>query len=126
MDPIDYPTVTIGERTLVVRYSFAAQILLVRGGLDPLQLGKLLANTEPRHKEYWIRVFAACVAENYLDLSRPEECTFRNAPTADYWMSQLDLMDVAEVIHAVGVSMGKVVEALKMKRERKPPIQIAS
>ncbi len=126
MFPIDYPTVEVGGRTLVVRYSMAAQVLLVRGGIDPLQLNKLLDKAEPRRVEYLVRLFAACVAENYLDPARPETCSFTHAPTADYWLSQLDLVDVVAIDAAIGESMGKAREALKLKRVPAPPIPIAS
>lgn len=110
----------------MVRYSLAAQVLLVRGGIDPMNLHLLLDKTEPRRVEYLVRIFAACVAENYLDPARPEACSFLHAPTADWWFSQLDQEDVKVIDIAVGESMGKAREALKQKRASAPPIQIAS
>lgn len=126
MNAIDYPTITIGERTLTVRYSLAAQVLLLRGGIDPADLNKLLDKEEPRRVEYLIRLFAACVAENFLDPARPNEFALSNAPTADYWISQVDFIDVQAIDKAIGESMGKSREALKLKRAPAPPIQIAS
>lgn len=121
MHPIDYPSITLGGRAYVVRYSLAAQIILVRSGIDPMTLGTLLAKDEPRHVEYLIRLFAACVAENFIDHTRPYECDLRGAWTADYWMSVIQLSDIPAIDKVCGVSMGKATEALKNRATDPPP-----
>lgn len=124
MDAFDYPTITLGDRTLVVRFSLAAQILMIRRGIDPANLATLLAISDPLRTDRLLQVFAACVAENFLDPSAPTEYKLDGAPTSDYWASQCDLVDLRDIDIAIGESMGKVREALNKKRARVLPIPI--
>ena len=120
MYPVDYPSITLGGRTFVVRYSLAAQIILVRSGIDPQQLRFLLNKDEPRRVENLIKLFAACVAENFIDQTKPHECDLRAAWTADFWMTQVQVSDISAIDKVLGESMGKVTEALK-NRATEPP-----
>ncbi len=125
MYAIDYPTIQMGDRALVVRFSFAAQILLRRRyGLDPGELGPALANTNPDKVENLIKLFASMVAENFVDVGAPQQVTLNTTPTADYWLTQIDHGNLKEVDAVVAEAMGKVREAAK--RAATPPIAIAS
>ena len=122
MYPVDYPSITLGGRTFVVRYSLAAQIILVRSGIDPQQLRFLLNKDEPRRVENLIKLFAACVAENFIDQTKPHECDLHSAWTADFWMTQVQLSDISAIDKVLGESMGKATEALTKRATEPPPL----
>ena len=112
MIAIDYPTITVGERTLVVRYSLAAQVLMGRRGIDICKLGEMLAPTNPSGPSNMLQVFAACVAENFTGDS-PETFSLDRTPTADYWATQLSHLQFREVDRVLGEAMGKAMEELR-------------
>ena len=121
----DYPTIELGGRTLVVRFSFAAQILLKRRyGIDPSKLKEALEPTNPDHGENLIKLFASMVAENFVDVDKPEAVVLTNTPTSDYWLTQVDHETIKAIDEVVSVSMGKAREAAK--RAATSPIPIAS
>ncbi len=120
MYAIEYPTIALLGETLTVRYSFAAEVVLSRNGIEPKTLPQLLDANEPRRKEYMVRLFAACVAENYIDQTKPWECDLSKSPSADYWISRLSREDIAEVGRVVTAAMGKVAESLKLTRAATP------
>jgi hypothetical protein len=129
---IDYPTFVFGDRTLIVRYTLAAQVLMRRRGVEP---GRLFAATAPRlHPgdvpctakgpcsvpgcrpnpdavQNAFVVFSACVAENYVDQSRPERVNLDTVPSADYWATQLDVEDFERALKAIGQALSKMSEA---------------
>lgn len=135
MEDILFPTINVGGRELVVKFSIAAQLLMSRRGLnifdlagelalkipDPSAPGKFLAN--PRYADNIISVFAATVAENFIDTTNPDKVDLSKAPTADYWATQLHPLQFLEVQAAVIESMGKVAGARKPKLQAVPPMQ---
>jgi hypothetical protein len=125
MDAINYPTITIGDKTLVVRFSLAAQVLLGRRGIDIRQLSALLDKENPQGAENLVKIFAACVAENFIDQSNPATCSLGAAPSADYWAMQLGgrLQDAA---NSIVEAMGKAAEALQKGLAVVPPARAAS
>ena len=121
---IEYPTITVGERTLVVRYSIAAQVIMKRRGCDPKLLKELLDPANPAARDNLLVVFSAMVAENFLD-AKPEAFSFDGAPTAEYWMAQIEPQQIFEVDRVIAESMGKVSEALKATAPP-PRLKVAS
>ena len=132
MTGIEYPTITVGDhRDMVVRFSFAAQLLMQRRGLDP---ARVYALTSPKIRQAdgtdapnpdFVRniytVFASMVAENFIDLSKPHRVDLDNAPTPDYWACQID--DIGAASHAIWSAVGKVLEGLRRKLEVAPPVE---
>jgi hypothetical protein len=120
---IDYPTIEVGGRQLTVRYTLAAQILMVRRGMDPSQLGVLLGPGLKR-AENLVQLFACMVAENFI----PDGMQFSldGAPSADYWATQIEPGQLGEIDRVCAVAMGKVTEALRSKLAVVPPVEQAS
>jgi len=116
MTGIDYPTITIGERTLVVRFSLYAQYLLSQQGVD---LRKPLSSRDPGYLAYRLAIFAAAVAQNY---------PAGKAPTAEQWALDLDgsLDRWADIEKAIGEAMGKASEELRAGLAAVPLQQTAS
>jgi hypothetical protein len=131
MTGIKYPTITVGEhKDLTVRFSLAAQFLLRRRGIEPVQLGEALAPTLPPHTktappnlkcvENYVILFSCMVAENFLDKSC-QTLELESVPTADYWATQI--VDFAEVETAVTEALKKAAEERRKKLAAVPPVQ---
>jgi hypothetical protein len=126
MTGIDYPTITVGaHENLVVRFSLAAQLLMRRRGIDPVNIFALCA---PRLQDgsanldavrNVLTIFAACVAENFLDLSKPHRVDLDTAPTADYWATQVE--DFAAIEAVIGAALGKAAEERRKRLAVVPP-----
>ena len=125
MSAIEYPTISVGAHEhLVVRLSLAAQLLMRRRGLDPARIGELMQpkigdKPNPDAVGNVVAVFACMVAENFVDRSNPHLCDLGNAPTADYWATQID--DFSAVERAVWTAVGKAVEERRKKLAVVPP-----
>lgn len=102
MNGVDYPTVTVDGQELTVRFSFLAQYLLSRAGVD---LRKPIAATDPGYLVSRVAIFAAAVAENF---PTPAE-----APTAEQWAARIALSDWLHIERAMGIAMGKAAEELR-------------
>jgi hypothetical protein len=139
MTGIEYPTVTVDGRVLVVRPSNAAFVLMRRRGLDPgnahisLRANKVRNEAgavldDPHGSPLWVNntyiYFSCCVAENYVDLSKPHRVDLDAAPTADYWA--LMMPDYNEVSRLCGAAMGKFAEEQRTKLAVVPPTAAAS
>jgi hypothetical protein len=98
--PIDFPTVTIGERTYTLKYSLLAKYYLSRQGVSELDLLGVLAEFERAalakiaagERKFvvpakWlaavIDAWAACVSHMYVG-------TAEQAPTSDQWAAMLE------------------------------------
>jgi hypothetical protein len=79
---IDWPTLVLGEQTLVVRWTFYAQWLLSKRRVDVRSLGVFLATKEPAMVDTMVECFAASVAENFSTRNLP-------VPTADHWAVEI-------------------------------------
>lgn len=115
--PVVYPSVTIGAETLTVKYSLLAQFKMSQAGLDIREMLLALGpqSNDPRRYAFICEMFAACVAENYVD--RGEK-----PPTAEQWnlkiSRQVDADKLSDALRAIG---GAVIEAiLKQQPESKP------
>lgn len=141
MEDILFPTISVGGKDRVVRFSIAAQLLMSRRGLDifnlPGELARKIDATtgapiidltnfagdstpNPRYAQNIISVFSACVAENFIDTSNPDKVDLSKAPTADYWATQLHPLQFEEVEAKVIEALGKVAAA------RKPRLQVVA
>ncbi len=138
MNAVQFPSITIGDRALVVRYSIASQVLMKRRGIDPRHLlryispfnviegvdaktgapidtiemvdGKPVLNQQNNVVENIMTIFSCMVAENCLDQSNPDKLDLNQAPSADYWTSKLHPLQFPDVEAVVGEAMGKVTE----------------
>jgi hypothetical protein len=139
MTGIEYPTITVEGRVLVVRPSNAAFVLMRRRGIDPGSAHSALRPNKIRNEAgsvsddshgdpLWVNntyvYFSCCVAENYIDLSKPDRVNLDYAPSADYWA--LTLPDYNEVSRLCWAAMGKFSEEQRMKLAVVPPIAAAS
>jgi hypothetical protein len=113
MAAIEWPTVTVGDKTLIVRYSLAAQVLMQRRGVDPLRLAELTTSTpakpNPTAAANVMIVFSACVAENFLDFTEPAKLDLNTAPSADYWSTQLAPGQFDEIQTAMADALRKAL-----------------
>jgi hypothetical protein len=114
MTGIDYPTVTVGGKTLTVRFSFLAQYLLSLKGVN---LSKPLEVTNPAYLATRLEIFTAAVTDNY-----PEG----QAPTAREWASRIELTDWAPIEVALNQAVGKASEELRKGLAVVPPATAAS
>ena len=119
---IQYPTITVGtHENLIVRFSIAAQVLMIRWGINPNDLNSHLRRGDEPHPEgvpNLIKMFAAMVAENFLGTGPAESFSLDKAPTPDYWACHVSPLDFAAVNTVVLESVGKVAEA---RRAASPP-----
>lgn len=141
MIAIEYPTVEVDGRKLVIRPSQAAFVLMRRRGIDPGQEhvltrpNRVFDPQEPAKvicissgNPNWVNntyiCFSCCVAENYIDMSQPHRVNLDMAPTADYWA--LKLPDYREVHGLYREAMGKFAEEQRTKLAAVPPMEAAS
>jgi len=105
---VDWPVVVIGQRSLVVRWTFYAQWLLSKRRVNIKELGPLLSSTDVPLVDVLVELFAACVAENWTKSKL-------DAPSADYWAAMISdhggLPKWTECIKAVFDAMGKAPAA---------------
>lgn len=128
MNEVEFPTITVGDRALVVRFSIATQVLLNRYGLDPRKLTEALSPANPKATENMMIFFSCCVAENYIDTSNPDKCELAGFPSPAYWTMNIHPLQYDEVVRVVGDAAGKVTEARRAMLAAVPPqpISIAS
>jgi hypothetical protein len=104
---IDWPTIQLGDQTLVVRWTFFAQWLLSKRKVDVRQLKSLVVLKDPSLVDTLVECFAAAVSENFTSKSLP-------APDAEYWAYAISQASTAnpdiwsEVNRAIWVAVGKV------------------
>lgn len=111
MTGIDYPTITVGDKTLTVKFSLYTQYLLSRAGID---LRAPIAPGDPKYLSHRLEVFAAAVADNY----KPGE-----APAAEAWARTIGLDQWGDLERAIGTAMGKAAEELRKGLAVVPPAQ---
>ena len=107
---VDWPVATVGDQTLVVRWTFYAQWLLSKRKVDVRQLGTLMQAKDPSLVDVMVECFAAAVAENF---------TVRGleAPTAERWALMISQASAAnpaiwnEVNQAIWQAVGKALPA---------------
>lgn len=113
MNEVEFPTITVGDRALTVRFSICTQVLLNRYGLDPRKLTEALAPNNPQATENMMIFFCCCVAENYIDTSNPDKCELVGYPSPAYWTMNIHPLQYDEIVRAVSDAAGKVTEARK-------------
>ena len=140
MTGIEYPTISVAtHQNLVVRFSLAAELLMIRRGLDPDKIPQLISPIlrgpsgsdgsatiapNPKWAVNMVAAFACMVAENFVDRSQPHRVDFSTAPTADYWATQID--DLAAVSKVVIAALGKAAEERRKKLAVVPPAPVAA
>lgn len=140
MTGIEYPTITVGTHcNLTVRLSLAAELLMIRRGLDPTFLVRQISPTiqgpasqdgtatlipNPGWAQNMVTAFSCMIAENFMDKSQPHLCDMSKVPTADYWATQID--DLAAVSRAVTDGVGKAVQERRNKLAAVPAMEAAS
>ena len=139
MTGIEYPTITVGaHENLVVRMSLAAELLMIRRGLDP---GILIRQVSPMSQgppkedktvdlipnpnwaQNMVTAFSCMVGENFLD-PQSTRIDLNAVPTADYWATQID--DLTDVSKAVIASVGKAMQERRKKLAAVPATAAAS
>ena len=138
MTGIEYPTITVGKHeNLMVRWTLAAQLLCQRRGIDPMRIGAAISTmvtrdqdgavtgvSNPDAVQNIIVVFSAMVGENFLDLTNPRGVDLEDAPTADYWATQIE--NFGEITKVIIASMGKAAEDRRKKLALVPQEQAAA
>lgn len=146
MNDIQFPSITVGGRSLTVRYSIAAQVLMRRRGIDPRHLvrdlsvfklvpndrgddilelvdGKPVVDPSKDATENLLTAFSCMVAENSIDQANADKFDLNSAPRGDYWATQLDPLQMSEVDSVIWAAVGKVMEARrKLQLVAVPPV----
>lgn len=135
MTGIEYPTITVGEHTLTVRMSLAAQVLMRRRGLDPFNIARLtfpylvtpagIPTTErnPDAERNVLIVFGCMVAENFIDPKNPR-VDLDVAPSTDYWTIRIE--ELAPIEKVIAEALGKAAEQRQARLAVVAPTQAAS
>lgn len=142
MTGIDHPTVTVGGHILTVKFSFAAQMLMRRRGLDMRQLPTMISprihadgrpclnpkcleehTPNPCAEDNIVRVFACMVCHEFIKLDAPAMTSLDAAPTADYWAAVVERDDFERMEVAVWNALGKALEARRARLQAVPPPQ---
>jgi hypothetical protein len=121
MTGIEYPSITIDGKPLVVRFSFAAQNLMARRGLDPLNLNESVGPGKRMSGVNWLKIFSCMVAENFFDRSSIS-INLDDAPSVDYWALRIDSLE--EICKVCNEAIAKRAEAQKLALV--PPTEKAS
>jgi hypothetical protein len=106
--PIEYPTVTIGGRTYVVKFSQFAEYLVSKWGYRLSDLVQIIvpgSGDNPRNLSFIVQLFAACVAHNFSKFTPPQEPL-----TPEQWMEAFPEDDPdlwANIGKAVGLALVK-------------------
>lgn len=105
---IDWPVITVGDETLIVRWSFYTQFLLSKRKVDVKNLGVALQTRSAEFLSIAVECFAAAVAENYTTKGQ-------EPPTADQWAIVLseDAALRAEAFKATWGAVAKVMPVAK-------------
>ena len=111
---IDYPVYEIDGKKLVVRQSFAAQILMQRRGIDPGNLNDFVGPGKPQSAENWVKIFGCMVAENFTDPTRPD-VDLNTAPSTDYWLMRIDPYEMGAITDVCNSAFLKAAEARRTK-----------
>jgi hypothetical protein len=96
--PLEPPTITIGGRTLTLKFSLLSDYVLDKRGIDTAQIVPTLKSGKPGRSSLIIELFAACVAHNYIEAGEP-------VPTPEQWCLKVP----PEMIRELGK---KLIEAL--------------
>jgi hypothetical protein len=135
MTGIDYPTVTIGGRSLIVKFSLAAQMLMRRRKVPSAIAPRLHADgagcvdpkCEQAHtlnldaEDNIMRVFSCMVAHEFVNLDAPALTSLDAAPSADYWASIAETEDFAAIEVSIWTALGKALEARRSRLQAVPP-----
>lgn len=141
MTGIDYPTVTIGGRTLTVKFSFAAQRLMQRRGIDVQHWPSSICprkhadgvgcadmacskehSDNPAAEDNLMKVFACLVVHEFVDLSSPTLVSLDEAPSGDYWAAMVDSQsDLQAIATGVWLALGKALGVKPTKLQAVPP-----
>lgn len=120
MTGIEYPTITIGDRTLVVRFSLASQYVMSRRGIDARKFSSLLSLDNPGAVGAMFDIFACAVAENFVDPKATPETFSVTPPTADYWAFTVPPEQWKEVCGVVNLAMVKASADLRAAKQALP------
>lgn len=100
--PAEWPRVTLGGRTYVVKYGMLANYELSKNGTDPAQALNLLRNADDPHNfSYVIDLWRACTAHEFK-LANPAQ----PIPTVEQWIESFESLPVT-------IMKDSVVPALK-------------
>lgn len=88
--PVEHPVVTLGGRSLSMKYSLLADYILDKRGIDTKQLIPLLTADKPGRAALVIDLFAACVAHNFVEAGDP-------VPTSEQWCTRLSSDQLREL-----------------------------
>ncbi len=108
-DPIEFPTIEIGGRTLVLKFSMLAKLQMSKLGVrasDFAMLGNT-ANPDPTIVSLMVRLFSCAVADNFMDSTRPSAPV--EIPTPEYWALVIPEKQWQEVC---SVTMRAMVKAI--------------
>lgn len=114
LPPIEYPTVTVGGRKYIVKYSQLAEYLVSKWGYqmsDLLQILNTEYNSDPRRLSFIFQLFAACTGHNFTNAVPRQDPL-----TAEQWMEILP-EDDPEVMGNIGKAV--VLALVKRLSERR-------
>jgi hypothetical protein len=119
---IDWPVVQIGDQRLIVRWTFYAQWLLSKRGVNVKELPTLMESRDPTLVNTMVECFAATVAENFTARNLP-------APSADHWAAAISHASEqqpalwSEINQKIWVAVGKTRPAAATTQTPNPAQQ---
>lgn len=99
--PVVYPTVQVGEETYTLKFDIGAQFMLDEMGVNMGQLGAILSNPRaPGKMAIIVKLFAACVAGNFIDVGDAP-------PTAEQWAHRITTDDFKAICETLPKAISK-------------------
>ena len=88
MDPIEFPAITIGARTLKLKISFLAKYRMAQLGIRPADFRMFVPGAnDPGIIALMMKLFSCAVADNFVDPDRPSAPV--EIPTPEYWAATI-------------------------------------
>jgi hypothetical protein len=109
MDAIEFPTITIGGRTLTLKFSMLAKYQMSRLGIRGADFRALANPTDPDPSivSMMLRLFSCAVADNFMDSERPSAKV--EIPTPEYWAAVITPEQWPEVCEVTMKAMVKAI-----------------
>lgn len=106
--PVVYPTVEVGGESYLLKFEIGAQFMLDEMGVNMSQLGAILGNPKaPGKMAIIIKLFAACVAGNFVDVGD-------SPPSAEQWAHRITTEDFKAICETLPKAIAKAPRPTEM------------
>lgn len=105
MPPAEWPTVTLGGRSYVVKYGMLANYELSRNGTDPAAALTILRTpNDPHNFSYILDLWRGCTAHEFKLAKPPQEI-----PTVEAWIDLLEGLPPVDPNDATKTHLGVLI-----------------